>query len=158
MRVLIIYDSQYGNTEKIAQAIGDSLRSNGEVQVVKVGEVNLGQLEGVDLLVVGSPTQQFRATETMRNFLGSIPKNRLHGMRAAAFDTRLQKSVIDQNKALSLFERLFGYAAERIEKSLKEKGCVLAATAEGFYVEGMEGPLVAGELERAVAWAARLFA
>ena len=37
MKSLIIYDSIYGNTEKIAQAIGEGL--TGEVKVVRVGEV-----------------------------------------------------------------------------------------------------------------------
>jgi flavodoxin I len=153
MRALIIYDSQYGNTEKIARAIGNVLNGKGEVQLTRVGEAKLEQLKGTDLLFVGSPTQQFRATQTMRTFLGSIPKNGLMGVKAAAFDTRLTQAFIDQNSVLSFFERIFGYAAERIAKALKQKGCTLVTAGEGFYVEGMEGPLSAGELERAEDWA-----
>jgi flavodoxin I len=158
MRTLIIYDSQYGNTEKIALTVGDVLREKSEVELVKVGEAKPEQLKSIDLLVVGSPTQQFRATQTMRNFLSGIPKNGLKSVKAAAFDTRLTQAFIDQNKALTFFERIFGYAAERIARTLKEKGCELVVPGEGFFVEGMEGPLVAGELERAESWAKQLFA
>jgi len=158
MRILIIYDSQYGNTEKIAQAIGAALREKGEVEFSRVGESKVDQLKGAGLLIIGSPTQQFRATQTMRAFLNTIPKNGLKGMKVAAFDTRLTQGIIDQNKALSFFESIFGYAAERIAKTLKEKGGELVAPGEAFFVVGMEGPLVAGEVERAAAWAGKLFA
>jgi flavodoxin I len=158
LRFLIIYDSQYGNTEKIAQAIGNCLKENGEVDLLRVGEATPDQLKGINLLVVGSPTQQFRATQTMRTFLSSLPKNGLKGIKAAAFDTRLTQAIIDQNGALSFFERIFGYAAERIAKKLKEKGCILVVKGEGFFVEGMEGPLSPGELERAGSWAKQLLA
>lgn len=69
MRSLIIYESQYGNTEKISRAIGTTLQQHGEVEIVRVSEVKPEMLNGIDLLVVGSPTQQFRATEAMREFL-----------------------------------------------------------------------------------------
>jgi len=52
--------------------------------------------------------------------------------------------------------KLFGYAAEPIAKRLGRKGGELAVTPEGFLVEGTEGPLKEGELERAAAWAERI--
>jgi flavodoxin I len=158
MRTLIMYDSQYGNTEKIAQAIGAPLQQHGEVITIRIADVNPEMFTGIDLLVVGSPTQQFRATEAMREFLKSLPKNALKGIRVAAFDTRLTQAFIDKHPPLSFFERIFGYAAERIAKELKEKGGVQVLPAEGFYVDDTEGPLVAGEAERAEEWAQKLFA
>jgi flavodoxin len=158
MRALIVYDSQYGNTEKIARAIGSSLQQQGEVEIVRVGDVKTELLTGIDLLVVGSPTQQFRATEPMRLFLKNIPKDLVKGIRVAAFDTRLTQAFIDKHPPLPFFERIFGYAAERIAKALKEKGGQLLVPGEGFYVEDTEGPLVEGELERAELWAKKLIA
>jgi flavodoxin I len=158
MRALVIFDSQYGNTEKIAQAICNTLKQQSEVEMVRVGQAKLEQLQGIDLLVIGSPTQQFRATEAMRIFLESIPVNGLKGVKVAAFDTRLTQAFVDKNKILSVFERVFGYAAERIAKALKQKGGELVLPGEPFYVEGTEGPLVAGEEQRAGEWAAKLFA
>lgn len=158
MRTLIIYESQYGNTEKIAQAIGTALQQHGEVQILRVADVNPEMIRGIDLLVAGSPTQQFRATEAMREFIKSLPKDALKGIRVAAFDTRLTQAFIDKHPPLSFFERIFGYAAERIAKELKQKGGVPVISGEGFYVDDTEGPLVAGEVERAENWAQVLFA
>ena len=76
----------------------------------------------------------------------------------AAFDTRLTQGNIDATPVLPFFVKLFGYAAEPIAKELQKKGGVLVLPPEGFYVEGTEGPLVQGELERAATWAGKLFA
>jgi flavodoxin I len=158
MRTMIIYDSQYGNTEKIARAISSTLQQTGEVEVVRVGDVKPDLLKGFDLLVVGSPTQQFRATESMRSFLKDIPQDVIKDKRVAAFDTRLTQAFIDKHPPLPFFERIFGYAAERIAKALKQKGGILVVPGEGFYVDDTEGPLVEGEVERAEQWAKKLFA
>ncbi len=158
MRSLIIYDSVYGNTEKIAQAIGNTLRIRGEVALARVGEINPGMFDSIDLLVVGSPTQQFRATETMRTFLKNLSPKQLKGVRVAAFDTRLTQEWINQHATLGFFEKIFGYAAERIAKGLTQKGGKLVLPGEGYYVEDIEGPLAAGEEQRAGEWAQKLFA
>ncbi len=158
MRTLIIYDSQFGNTEKIALTIGSVLQQRGEVQAVRVGDVKPDLLKGIDLLVVGSPTQQFRATEAMRLFLKNMPKEVVKGIRVAAFDTRLTQAFIDKHPPLPFFEKIFGYAAERIAKALKDKGGELVVPGEGFYVDDTEGPLVEGEMERSEQWARKLFA
>jgi flavodoxin len=155
---MIIYDSQYGNTEKIAQTIANVISQQGEVEVVRVGDMKPDMFKGIDLLVVGSPTQQFRATEAMRLFLEDLPKDVVKGIRAATFDTRLTQAFIDKHPPLSFFERIFGYAAERIAKALKEKGAILVVPGEGFYVNDTEGPLVEGEVEKAEQWARKLFA
>jgi flavodoxin I len=158
VKSIIIYDSQYGNTEKVARVIAELLGQQGEITLLKVGEARLEMFTGMDLLVIGSPTQQFRATAAMRAFLHSIPKDALKGTHVAAFDTRLTQAFIDKNPPLPFFERIFGYAAEHIAKALKQKGGQLVLPGEAFYVEGMEGPLSAGELERARDWAQKLFA
>jgi flavodoxin len=158
MKAIIVYDSQYGNTEKIANVIEKVLQQQGEVTVIKVSDAGSEILNGMDLVVVGSPTQQFRATATMREFLKNIPRDGLRETRVAAFDTRLTQEFIDKNPPLPFFERIFGYAAERIAKALKQKGGNLVLPGEGFYVEGMEGPLSEGEQQRAQEWAGKLFA
>jgi flavodoxin I len=156
MKALIVYDSQFGNTEKIAQAIGDTLGSQEDVRVLRVGVVMPEHLAGITLLIVGSPTQRFRPTMGTTDFLKSIPKDGLKGVKVAAFDTRLTESEIGKNRILAFFVRIYGYAAKPISKELKKKGGELILPPEGFYVEGMEGPLTEGELERAAEWARRI--
>ena len=155
MNSLVIYDSLYGNTEKIAREMGRVL---GAVDVVSVGMVKMEQLKGVDLLVVGSPTQRLQMTRAMKAFLAKIPAGALEGVQVATFDTRLPERTIKKNAILAFFVKMYGFAADPIAKGLAARGGCLAARPEGFFVEGMEGPLVAGELERAAEWARKLLA
>jgi flavodoxin len=158
MRTMIIYDSQYGNTENIAQIIGEAIKQHGEVEVVRVGDAKPDMLSGIELLIIGSPTQQFRPTAAMKSFLNNIPKNGLRGVKVAAFDTRLTLAEIEKSPPLPFFVKIFGYAAERMVKTLKAKGGEVVVPGEGFYVEGMKGPLVQGEAERAETWVRESFA
>ena len=156
MKTSVVYDSQYGNTRAIAQAIGDAIP--GEVRVVQVGQVKPGDLEAVDLLIVGSPTQRLRPTAAASSFVKGIPQKGLEGVKVAAFDTRLTTSEIEKIRILAFFVRIFGYAAAPIADRLVKKGGELAVPPEGFYVVGHEGPLVEGEVERAAAWARQIVA
>lgn len=155
MRSLVVFDSQYGNTQKIAQAIAETLAGFGTAYAIHVDEVQLGDIRGINLLVVGSPTQQLSATAPVKHWLNSLPGGCLTGVRAAAFDTRFTQEMIDQIKVLPIFVRLFGYGAKPIAKRLIHKGADLIAEPEGFFVEDTEGPLLENELARAIDWASR---
>ena len=85
-----------------------------------------------------------RATEAMRAFLARVPA--LDGASVAVFDTRLPARWV----------KIFGFAAGKIADKLQALGATLAAEPEGLVVEGKEGPLAEGELERAAAWARSL--
>jgi flavodoxin len=143
MKTLIVYDSVYGNTEKIAKAMAEAIAPLGEAKVLRVGEANPSELESFDLLIVGSPTHAGRPTPAVQDFLNKVTEQSLKGIKAAAFDTRVA----------SKFAKIFGYASGRIANNLKKKGGVLIASPEGFFVTGREGPLKEGELERSATWA-----
>jgi flavodoxin I len=156
MKAMIVYDSVYGNTEKVAQAIASALGSPEEVKTVKVSEARPEEFTGLKLLVVGSPTQRFRPTAIVNDLLIKIPRTGLRGTKVAVFDTRLAQGEIDKTPVLAFFVKLFGmnaYAAKPIVVQLKKRGGELIGSPEGFYVLGMKGPLAEGELERAVNWA-----
>jgi len=154
MKVLVVYDSVFGNTEKVALAMGDALKVQGEVTVSGIGQMTSAQLAGVDLLIMGSPTRGFAATEPVMKFLAELPENSLKGIKAAAFDTRMDP------KSIPFWFRGMvargGYADKPIQENLKKKGAQIAAPSMGFIVKGQEGPLNEGELERAAAWARSL--
>lgn len=157
MKFFVIYDSVFGNTERIAQAIGSALEAQGEVEVQRVGQVNAAQLAGAQWVFVGSPTRGFNPTPATKDFLKSIPSRAMSGVKVAAFDTRV--AVEEVNSALlTNLVKVFGYAAKPIADRLQKKGGQLAAAPEGFFVEGSEGPLKAGELERAADWAKQVVA
>jgi flavodoxin len=152
MNVLVIYDSVFGNTEKVARAIADALGSHGAVEIVRAGQTPPPKLTGRDLLVVGSPTRGFRPTEPMAALLKGIRRRALQGVKVAAFDTRFKADEL-RSTGMRLLVKTGGYAAKRIADQLKRAGGELIAPPEGFYVEDVEGPLKPGELERAAAWA-----
>ena len=152
MNIMIAFDSQFGNTEKVARAIAEGLDSAGEVVVRLVSSVQPGDIQGLDLLVVGSPTQRFRPTEATSKFLKSIHRGGLVDVGVASFDTRFTQEEIDKIKMLSFFVGIFGYAAKPIADGLVKKGGKLLLPPEGFYVDGIEGPLLPGKLERARTW------
>jgi flavodoxin I len=149
MKTIIIYDSLYGNTEQIAQAIGSGL--TGEVNIVRVGDVKASELKTFDLLIVGSPVHGGRATPNIDALIKQLPAHALEGKRVVAFDTRFE--LEEQGIGLRLLMSMIRYAAERIAKELVKKGGRLVAEPEGFIVEQKEGPLKQGELERARNWA-----
>jgi flavodoxin len=155
MKAMVVFDSFFGNTEKIARAIVETLTSEGDVQTLKVSDVKPEQLKGLDLLIVGSPTRAFRASPAINKFLKKIPAGDLKGIKVAGFDTRISLEDIN-SRALSFFVKIFGYAAEPISKKLEKKGGEAAAAPGGFIVKDTEGPLKDGELERAAAWAKRM--
>lgn len=161
MNGLILYDSMYGNTENIAQAIGGTFGPQDDIAMLRVGDVKPDHFTGLNLLIVGSPTQRFRPTIAISNLLKGIPQNSLKGVKVAAFDTRLTWSEISKTPVLAFFVKLSGdnaYAARSMTNSLKKKGGELIVPPEGFFVEGMKGPLIQGELERAAVWAKRIIA
>lgn len=158
MKALVIYDSAYGNTERVAQAIADALAPAGEVTTVRAAEVTPAHWANVDTVVVGSPTQRFRPTDAVSTLLKTLPRHALDGVAAAAFDTRFGQSKIDEVRILAWFVRLSGYAAEKIAKRLARRGAQLVVPPEGFIVGDTEGPLQEGELDRAAAWAKRIAA
>lgn len=142
MNALVVYESQFGNTEQVALAITDSLRAFGQAQAVRFDPTHPIDLQGVDLLVVGGPTQSYGVTSGIRSFLEKIPLTQLHQLSVACFDTRLRQS-----------RWLTGSAAGAMAKILQKLGVAPRVPAESFLVSGKEGPLLDGELDRAAAWA-----
>lgn len=139
MNALVIYDSKFGNTERIARAVAGALE---DARAIRVDQCAPFELEGVDLLVIGSPTQGWRATPAIQTFLREIAMRPLRDLPVACFDTRFDKP-----------RWLTGSAAHMIAKRLREGEARLVVPPECFFVAASEGPLEDGEIERATAWA-----
>jgi len=146
MKTLVAFDSVYGNTEKIARAIAEAIP--GEVEVLRVGQVNVSEFGTFDLIVVGSPTHGALPTEAAQALVDRIGPPAREGARAATFDTRLTWRFL---------ERWGGFAAPKMAETLKGKGWTIAGEPGGFFVRGLKkGPLKKGEVDRASAWAKEL--
>ncbi len=143
MYALIVYDSQYGNTEQLARSMASTLSEFGQARAVRVGYIHPDELQNIDLLILGCPTQGMRQTPAMQAFIASIPQAILVGLSIACFDTRFRGA----------FWMLS--AAPAMVKQCKTRGVEPIVQPESFYVKSMkkEGPLLPGEMERAVGWA-----
>ncbi len=146
MNALLVYDSVFGNTERVAKAIGEA--AGGKLRVASVNGVGIEELKNLDLLIVASPTVGGRPTEAVQGFLNRIPPAGLWKVKVAAFDTRLSMR----------FVKLFGYAADKISIELVARGGNRIASPQGFFVKGRKGPLAETELGRAVDWAKKIIA
>ncbi len=156
MKALVVYDSFFGNTEKVAQAVARGIGAPEEVTLVRVGSLAPQQLADATLLVVGSPTRGFRASEATAAFLANLPAGSLQGKKVAAFDTRLTLEAMGPVIRFMFWIKYGKFAAPSMAEALQKAGGELALPSEGFIVMASEGPLKDGELERAEAWGKNL--
>ncbi|MDY0097481.1 MAG: flavodoxin family protein, partial [Candidatus Dojkabacteria bacterium] len=108
MKTLIIYDSLYGNTKEIAEVIYKGITYSNK-KILPVERTTTSDLEGIELLIVGSPTHGGQPKPTTGDFLKRIPNESLKGVKVSAFDTRMP--IEKQSWALRMLMRVIGFAA-----------------------------------------------
>ncbi len=140
MKSVLIYDSVFGNTEKVAEIIAEITKSD----LVHASNYKTIDFNNVDLLIVGSPTHGGRATDEMQKVLNSFKD--LKDVKIAAFDTRSAMKWV----------KIFGFAADRMNDRLKSLNATIIIEPTGFCVSKKEGPLIDHEIERAKDWAMSL--
>jgi hypothetical protein len=175
MRAAIVYESVMGNTRQVAEAVAAGIRDAHPDATIWCGPASAASAETseVDLVVAGAPTHFFGLPSRCSRDLwidGSRWAER-HGIQQAALEPEtdgpgirewLQHlAAVETGPCAATFDtRLVrptsGAAARRIARRLRHLGYEILVEPEGFIVEGMEGPLRAGELERARRWAAHL--
>jgi flavodoxin len=146
MKALVVYLSQFGNTQQVAQAIAGVLESAVSVRLLGVDQFSASDLDGIDLLVMGSPTHRMNLPEAIRPVIAQLPRRCLGGKWVAAFDTSYRMS-----RWLARFT-----AARKLARHLRKLGGRQVVGPETFHVEAREGPLYDGEIERARDWAASI--
>ncbi|MDD2371142.1 MAG: flavodoxin family protein [Firmicutes bacterium] len=148
MKILVVYDSYFGNTERIALAIRDSISEENQVIIKNISDYEEKDLAGVELIVIGSPTRAFRPTEAISGFLKKIDVKKYKWI---AFDTGINPNLI-KSRVLKIMVRLFGYAAPNMAGKIKKAGGKMLSEPETFFVIGNEGPLGNGEIVRFQKW------
>jgi Flavodoxin len=167
MKIVVVYESMFGNTKTVGQGIAEGLREAGEVTVGTVDDISPDDVRDATLIVAGGPTQNrgmakpnahesvakngslakygavLPGRESLRGWLERLPTG---PAVAAAFDTRFDKPVL-----------LTGSAAKEIARRLDSKGYEVVGS-QSFFVRTTGGPLGEGEPERAVAWGRELAA
>jgi flavodoxin len=158
MRTLVIVESRFGNTARIADAIARGAAAAGEVRVVGAADPEAATLLAArpDLVLVGGPTEGRHTSRDLARAMEALAPA-FRGLEAATFDTRFRGSDL-----------LMGSAAKRIAGWLRRDGASVRA-GESFYVGRFEPPagerrgpqhveVEAGEEARAESWAASVVA
>jgi hypothetical protein len=170
MRAVVVYESMYGNTHLVADAIGAGLGTVFDVGVVPVSQASAAVLDGADLVVVGGPTHAHGMSRAatrkaaveaadkpasglkvepdplgpgLRDWFGSLGHYRV---KAAAFDTRMHGPAA-----------LTGRASKGVARLLRAHGFDVVAGPESFLVT-KQTQLERQETARARAWGATLAA
>ena len=138
-KAIVVYDTKFGNTEKIAKVLAEGIKAQGvEVDCVKVGEFQINKLKEYDLLVIGGPTQWFGISKPMKDFLDKLESAEISGKKAFAFDTKLKSERA----------RFAGSAGKGIEKRLKKLQMSIVRPHASAIVKGIKGPLEEGMEEK----------
>lgn len=168
MKALIVYESMFGNTGKVAEAVAEGVRGHMAVELVAADHAPAALPEEVDLLVVGGPTHAFSMTRAntredavrqgataatttgIREWIGRLHDG-AHGELVATFDTRVARTG-------GRVRHFPGSAAKSAAKALRKAGFEVVVPPESFWVEDTAGPLFEGETERARQWGERIAA
>ena len=158
-RALVVFESMWGNTEKVARAVADGLAESMAVDLVDVAQHPGPPDDDVDLVVAGGPTHAFAMTRA-----GTRADARDKGARQGAVDTGLREWLADlphghHHPKFATFDtrvhsvrHLPGSAARSADRQAHRHGYDDVAPPESFWVQDMDGPLVDGEVARARAW------
>jgi hypothetical protein len=162
-RAVVVFESMFGNTERVARAVAAGLAEQADVDVVRAGP-GVTLRDDVDLVVVGGPTHAFGLSRPstrvsagqqgageaaadgmgIREWLDTLPEPTWHGPATAAFDTRIRKPGVP------------GSAARSAARRLRHAGLPVVVPPMSFWVHGTGGPLLPGEEERACSWGREL--
>lgn len=161
-RALVVYESMFGNTYAVAEAVAEGLGTALDVTLVEVSHAPQAVSDDVDLVVVGGPTHAFSmsrpSTRRSASDQGADPEAAQHdgirewiggvmapeGLLTTAFDTKVLKP------------HLPGSAAKSAGRKLRHRGFKKIDEPKTFYVTGTKGDLVDGEVDRARQWGTHL--
>lgn len=128
-KTIVIFDTKFGNTEKVARALASGLNEGGiAVECISVENVQIDTLSDYDFLAIGGPTHGFGMSGPMKKFFKQLEKIDLREKSGFAFDTKNPP-------------RYWGSAAKGIEKRLKKLGLKIVRSRMSAFVEGLKGPL-----------------
>ena len=138
-RALVVYESKYGNTKRIAEAIVEGIKQAGDIEckLVSPAEAQPDELLRYDAILFGGPNHMQEPSRGVTGFLERASSVDLRGKLSAAFDT-----YMGANK---------GIAVAKLQRKIREKLRGVKLVGEGFSAEvkSRTGPLVDGEIPKA---------
>jgi flavodoxin len=152
MRAVIVYFSKFGNTRRVAQAMAEVMQQAADVRVISIDQLAPLDFEGVDVVIIGTPTHAFTVPPAVRSVLAALPTGILAGKSVAAFDTTVHPWPLRLMRA-----------SPKLLRQLRQLGGKPVATPETFFVKtsstqqsGAVDLLLEGQIERAQEWAGQI--
>jgi len=138
MKILIVYDTKHGNTKKVAELIGEGLKTveGNTVSVESVKEVDVEKDETFDIILIGSPNHVGSHTNKVKKFIKKLPNASLKGNSFVVFDTYMGKNF---EKATSKMEKQITKVMPNMKKG---------SSGLSIKVGGMKGPIVDADLPK----------
>jgi len=137
-KVIVVYESKYGNTKLVAESIIDGMREVEGIEAVlsELKEADLNKVPDYDAILIGSPNHFGGPTRGVRKFIDKLGKLNLKRKLFAVFDTYLGRD----------FEK----AVKKMEKRINEKVLGLKQIAPGLSIKvgGIKGPILEGDLPK----------
>jgi flavodoxin len=148
MKGIVVFDSVYGNTKQVAEAIAEQIRTDGHsADTLNLGEREAKKVEA-DFMFVGSPTRMGRMTKKAKGFVEGLDVEYWKSRPIVTFDT-VGPVPEDGEKRKKWLERVTKSAATRMQELARERG--LSAHPEVLHVAvtGFKGPLASDALDMA---------
>jgi flavorubredoxin len=140
MKVLVIYDSKYGNTKIAAENILEGLKQvediEGKISYVK--EVDSQNVGSYDVLILGAPNHMGSPSRTIKKFFDKLAELDLKTEEVAVFGT--------YSGRIRVTDRAVKKLEKRVEKTLPKVKLLLPSLS--IRVKGVTGPVAEGELTR----------
>lgn len=137
-KVIIIYESKYGNTRQVTGEIIAGIKETAAIEVIlsEVKQVNFDDVIAADAILIGSPNHWGGHTGSIKKFIDELGEINLNRVPVAVFDTYINKD----------FEK----AVNKMEKQLTEKVLSLKVVTPGLSVKvkGSKGPILEEELPK----------
>jgi flavodoxin len=137
-KVIVVYESRYGNTKRVAEIIVEGIRDVGGIETTlsNVNDVDLDTIPNYDAILIGSPNHARGPTRSVKRFIDKLAKLPLQGKRFAVFDTYTAKD--------------FETAMKKMEQRIHDRVPALQMIVPGLsiQVQGMKGPIVDAELPK----------
>jgi len=138
MKVLIVFDTKHGNTQKVAELIVDGLNSveGNETEVANVKDFDLNEDKTYDIIIIGSPNHMGSHTKSIKKFINNFSSTTVKINSFAVFDTYMKGD----------FEK----AVKKMEKQLTKNfpNSTMALPGLSIKVGGMKGPIVEEDLSK----------
>ncbi|MFX1387970.1 MAG: flavodoxin family protein [Promethearchaeota archaeon] len=148
MKVLIVYDTKYGNTEKVAKLIAEGINfTNGNEAIVNnVKDVNLKKEASYDLILIGSPVHFGKHVGSVKKFINKLPKSQLKVNTYSIFNTYMGEDPETTEEGICYYKKML----DKMDKQINEMMSNLTKLSSplSIKVAGMKGPILDEELPK----------